>query len=45
MQWKVDFVQQEALRGTMFWEMSGDSDTGDLIRALRDSFDSWQSSP
>jgi chitinase len=45
LQWKVDFVQQEALRGTMFWEMSGDSDTGDLIRALRDSFDSWQSSP
>jgi chitinase len=45
LQWKVDFVQQEGLRGTMFWEMSGDSDTGDLIRALRESFDSWQPSP
>jgi chitinase len=37
--WKVDYIQTQGLRGTMFWEMSGDSDTGDLIRAQRDSFD------
>jgi chitinase len=37
--WKVEFIRSEGLRGTMFWEMSGDSDTGDLIRALRNSFD------
>jgi chitinase len=45
LQWKVDFVQQEGLRGTMFWEMSGDSDTGELIQALRDAFESPQPSP
>jgi chitinase len=39
LQWKVDFIRSEDLRGTMFWEMSGDSDTGELIRALRRAFD------
>jgi chitinase len=39
MQWKADFVIEKQMRGTMFWEMSGDSDTGDLVRALRNAFD------
>ena len=39
LQWKVDYVQEMGLRGTMFWEMSGDSATGDLIRAIRESFE------
>ena len=39
MQWKVEFVQQKQIRGTMYWEMSGDSADGALIRALRNSFD------
>ncbi len=47
--WKVDFIQQPfdwnpdiQLRGAMFWEMSGDSDDGALIRALREAFDNSQ---
>lgn len=39
LRWKMNFVLEQQLRGTMFWEMSGDSANGDLVRALRDSFD------
>ena len=37
--WKTTYVRDQCLRGAMFWEMSGDSATGDLIGALRGSFD------
>jgi chitinase len=37
--WKTSYIRGHNLRGAMFWEMSGDSSNGDLIRALRDGFD------
>ena len=42
LRWKVDFVKSMSLRGTMFWEMSGDSGNGDLIRALRGAFEAGE---
>jgi chitinase len=40
--WKAEYVSTRQLRGAMFWEMSGDSSTGDLIRALRQAFEAAQ---
>ena len=33
--WKADYVRGAQLRGSMVWELSGDTAEGDLLRALR----------
>jgi chitinase len=34
---KMDYVQQHALRGVMFWELTGDDEDGSLVKALYQS--------
>ena len=34
---KMDYVHQQNLGGTFFWELSGDTNSGELIKVIGDS--------
>jgi chitinase len=34
---KMDYVHQQNLGGTFFWELSGDTNGGELIKVIGDS--------
>jgi chitinase len=38
-QTKMDYVKQQGLSGAFFWELSGDTADGELIRAIDDNLD------
>jgi chitinase len=40
--WKADYVNGKAMRGMMFWELSGDAPDGRLLNALRSRLGSVQ---